>query len=191
MKLEDAIKKRQSIRKYADKKPDWRKIIRCIDAARHAPSAGNHFITRFILISDKDKINKIATACSQDFVGDVEYIVAVVSDDATLTKHYGKKLGERYARQQAGAAIQNFLLQITAEDLVTCWIGFYEESHIKKNLGIPEQKNIVVEALFPIGKETKVKTPQKQKTDLETITFFDKWNNKKMVPEKRTSVKAI
>jgi len=191
MKLEDAIKKRQSIKKYSDKKPNWRKIVRCIDAARYAPTAGNHFITKFILVSDKDKINKIANACSQDFISDSKYIVVVVSDDTTLTKFYGKKLGERYARQQSGAAIQNFLLQITAEDLATCWVGFYEESHIKKNLDIPEENNIVVEAIFPIGEETKIKTPRKRKTDLETITYFDKWKNHKMVPEKRTSVKAV
>ena len=41
MDLDKAIKKRQSVRSFKDKKPDWRDILSAIEAATHAPLAGN------------------------------------------------------------------------------------------------------------------------------------------------------
>jgi len=44
----------------------------------------------------------------QDFVKQAHFVVAVVSDNSGLVRSY-KERGERYAKQQAGAAIENFL----------------------------------------------------------------------------------
>ena len=66
MELKTAIKKIRSVKKYLDKKPDWRKIIKAIDMARFAPTAGDTL--RFILVSDEKKISKLAEAAEQDFV---------------------------------------------------------------------------------------------------------------------------
>ncbi|MFQ5532033.1 MAG: nitroreductase family protein, partial [Candidatus Nanoarchaeia archaeon] len=68
MKLDKAIKSRRSIRKYKDKKPDWRDIIECIDATRYAPMAGNNFSLKFILVNDPKKIQKFGECCQQSFV---------------------------------------------------------------------------------------------------------------------------
>ena len=124
MKLEDAIKKRQSVRKYSDSKPDWKKIVKAIDAGRYAPVAGNIFSAKFILVSDKEKIEKIKDACQQDFIGKAHYIVVVVSDDVKVEKSFDED-GKKFARQQAGAVIENFLLELVAQGLVTCWIGYF------------------------------------------------------------------
>ncbi len=69
MQLKDAVENRKSVRKFHHKKPDWRKIIRAIDSARFAPSAGNNFVIRFILVSDEKKIEKLGEASQQPFVG--------------------------------------------------------------------------------------------------------------------------
>ena len=58
IKLIDAIKTLKSVTRYSSKKPDWRLIIRAIDGARHAPCAHGLMSTKFILVSDKDKISK-------------------------------------------------------------------------------------------------------------------------------------
>ncbi|MCK5449405.1 nitroreductase family protein [Candidatus Pacearchaeota archaeon] len=188
MQLQDAIKKRKSVRRYFDKKPDWRKIIRAIDMARFAPSAGNNFVLRFILVSDEKKIAKLAEAAQQDFVGTAKYVVVAVSDDSKLVRSYGDK-GVRYAPQQAGASIQNFLLALTEQDLVTTWVGHFYDEQVKEVLDIPE--NLSVEGIFPIGKETKVKTSEKRKIDLENILYFDKWKNRKMTPQTIVSVEGV
>ncbi|MEA3248172.1 MAG: nitroreductase family protein [Nanoarchaeota archaeon] len=188
MQLQDAIKKRKSVRRYFDKKPDWRKIIRAIDMARFAPSAGNQFALKFILISDEKKIAKLAGSAQQDFVGTAKYVVVAVSDDSKLVRSYGNR-GVRYASQQAGAAIENFLLALTEQNLVTTWVGYFYDEQVKDALNIPEE--LSVEGIFPIGKETKIKTSERRKVDLENILYFDKWKNKKMTPHTKVSMEGV
>ena len=191
MDLNKTIKTRKSVRKFFDKKPNYRKIIKAIDNARYAPRAGNHFITKFILVKDENKIQKISQACNQKFIKEAKYVVVVVSEDKMLTKLYDER-GERYARQQTGAAIENFLLSLVNQNLATCWVGAFVDEQVKTILNIPEDDNIKVEALFPIGKETKSKSQRKKpvERDLDDILYFDKWNNKYMEPRTKLSMDA-
>lgn len=178
MELDEAIKSRKSTRKFSDKKPDWRNIIECIDAARYAPMTGNNYTLKFVLVSDEEKIIKISEASQQDFIAKAKFVVVVCSDDSRTANLYGKDSGKEWARQQAGAAIENFLLKIEEFKLATCWIGYFVEDQIKEALKIPAK--LKVEALFPIGYEfTKAKT-KKAKIDLDNILFFDSYGNKKM-----------
>ena len=188
MQLQDAIEKRKSIKIFDRKKPDWRKIIRAIDAARFAPSAGNQFVMRFILVSDEKKITQLTEASQQEFVGEAQYIVVAVSDDARLIRDYEER-GIRYTAQQAGAAIENFLLALTEQKLVTTWVGHFYEEQIKRTLSIPD--NLHVEAIFPIGIETKIETKIQRKMKLDQILYYEKWDNNKMVPKIKMSRKAI
>ncbi len=176
MDLDKAIKERHSTRKFKSKSPSWKKIIECMDAMRYAPSAGNNFTLKLILVDDSDKIGKIAEACQQSFVGTAKYIVIACSNPSLPKNAYGKK-SEIYVRQQAGAAIQNFLLKIQEAELSTCWVGSFVEEQIKRELKIPE--NIQVEAVFPIGYEL-IKPGKKIKINLDTILYFNKYGNRKM-----------
>lgn len=184
MNLDQAIQSRKSIRKFKDKKPNWRDILECIDSVRYAPMAGNNFSLKFILVSDKEKIQKIADASQQPFVSQTHYIVVVCSNPSRTINAYEKR-GEKFLKQQAGAAIQNFLLKVQEVGLSTCWIGYFVESIIKRELKIPE--NINVEALFPIGYEFG-KTKTKTKIDLDRILYFEKYGNKKMKNPKKLEV---
>src|SRR4030042_5768967 len=111
MELIKAIKGRHSVRKFKEKKPDWRDIIDCIDSARFAPTAGNNSSVRFIVVDDENKIQNIASACQQQFVGEAKYIVVVCSTTGRIINAYEER-GKVFLRQQAGAAIQNFLLSL-------------------------------------------------------------------------------
>jgi len=190
MQLTNAIKTRKSVKRFLDKKPDWRKIIKAIDMARFAPTAGNQFCLRFILIQDKKKIEQLSEASQQDFINKAHFVVAVVSDDTKLKQLYDKR-GTIYARQQAGAAIQNFLLALTEQGLATTWVGHFVESQIKRTLELPSEIN--VEAIFPIGKQTKAlaESLSKQKPDLENLLYFDKWKNKNMQPQTRVGLEGV
>jgi len=187
MQLRDAIENRKSVKRFHHAKPDWRKIIRAIDAARFAPAAGNQFVMRFILVSDEKKISKIAAATQQDFVGKVHYIVVAVADDSSLVRDFGER-AVRYCAQQSGAAIENFLLALVAQGLCTTWVGHFVDDQIQRALDIPD--NIKVEAVFPIGIEAKVGSKRARKMALENIIYFDKFGNKKMKPSIKVSRQA-
>ncbi len=177
MELDKAIKSRHSVRNFGSKKPDWRDIVEAIDSARYAPMAGGNYTVKFILVDNPEVIKTIKEACQQDFVAQAHYLVVVCSNPSRTINAYGKK-GENYARQQVGAASQNFFLKITETGLATCWVGHFVEDQIKSALKIP--KDINVEAVFPIGFEYKKKRTRKAPTDLDNILYFNEWKQKRM-----------
>lgn len=184
MKLGDAVKTRKSVKRFLSKKVDWRRILRALDYARFAPMSGNLFSMKFILVRDGEKIEKLAEAAQQDFVKKAKYVVVVVSDDSKAERNFGER-GKMYARQQAGAAIQNFLLGLREQKLATTWVGHFVDEQVKDLLEIPEE--MTVEAMFPIGKEMDVSSDEKNKLNLEDYLFFDEWSNKLFEP--RTKIK--
>lgn len=188
MQLKDAIESRKSVKRFSHKKPDWKKIIEAINYARFAPSAGNSFVTRFILVDDEKKIAELAASSQQEFVGTAQYIVVVVSDEYGLVRDYDER-GRRYCSQQSGAAIQNFLLALTEQKLVTTWVGYFYEEQVRRTLDIPLSFN--VEAMFPIGLPTKLPSKTARKMKLDDVIFFNKWNNRNMVPNIKFSQDAL
>lgn len=178
MDLDKCIKGRHSARSFKTKKPDWRRIMEAIDAAAKAPTAGNIPTVKFILVSDKKKIAALAEAATQDFIATANYVAVVCSDPTQCERSYEEK-AEKYCRQQAGAAIENFLLKLEEIGLATCWVGAFSEETVKNALQIPE--HVEVEALFPIGYEME-KSKQRTKPNLDSYLFFDFWKNKYMKP---------
>ena len=189
MNLDKAIKERKSVKHFSNKKPSWKDIIECIDATRFSPMAGNLFPLRFIIVSDKEKIQKLADATQQPFVGEAQYIVVVCSDCKIVLNAYEER-AEKFCRQEAGAAIENFLLKLEEKSLKTCWGGYFVDYLIKEALKIP--KEVEVEAIFPIGYESKKlgTTPKatKRKIELDDVLYFDTYKNKRMKKEKSMNV---
>jgi len=182
MELDKAIKERHSVRRFCvTKKISYDKIIEAIEAANSSPFAGNIPTLKFILVNDKEKIQKIAEGSQQDFLAKVDYLIVVCSDTAQCVRSYGER-GERYSRQQAGAAIENFLLKITDLGLASCWVGAFSDEIIRRILIIPD--NINVEAILPIGIEMPKAGKQRKKRNLDDVIFFNKWKQKVLTPWK-------
>ena len=177
MDLDKAIQSRRSVKKFNSKKPDWRDIIECIDAARYAPMAGNNFTLKFIVVNDEKKISELADAAQQPFISNAKIVVVVCSDTKRTVNAYEKR-GEIYCKQQAGAGIQNFWLKLVEKGFVTCWVGDFVDNLVKKILKIPSEIN--VEAIFPIGYESEKKYTRKAKIDLDRILYFENYGNTKM-----------
>lgn len=184
MELNRAIKTRKSVRKFSPRTPNWRDIIECIDSTRYAPMAGNNYSLKWVIVNDREKIQKIADAAEQDFIGQAQFVVVVCSNPSRTINAYGDR-GKDYLKQQAGAAIENFLLAIQDKKLATCWIGHFKPSPIKHELKITD--DVEIEALFPVGYESG-KTKQKQKIDIDSILYFNEYKQKRMKPLKKIGV---
>ena len=185
MELHKAIKTRCSVHKFKNKKPNWRGIIECIDSCRYAPMAGNNFTLKFVIVSDLKTIEKISDAAQQPFISKAQYVVVVCSDPTRTLNSYEKR-GEIYLRQQAGAAIQNFLLKINDMGMATCWVGHFVDEMIKEELKIPGK--IQIEAVLPIGYPLDKAQARKAKIDMDNILYFEKYGNKKMQEIKKIDV---
>ncbi len=177
MDLNIALKKRTSVREYSLKKPEMELVIEAIEAANLAPSPGNLAILRYIIVEDKKQIKEISQACQQPFIEQASILVVVCTDSKNVRLLYNKRT-EKYIRQTAGAAIQNFLLKITDLGLASCWVGAFSDFTIHNILKIPEDKEI--EAVLPVGYQPKTcKTTQRKKLELDNRLFFAKYGEKK------------
>lgn len=181
MKLDKIIKNRHSVRKFKNKKADWRDVIECVDSMRFAPMAGGIFSLRIIIVEKKELIEKIAQSAQQEFISNASYVVVICTDKKMSENAYEER-AERYCRQQAGAAIENFLLKIEDKNLASCWVGAFDDNSLKRELSIPE--NIFVEAVLPVGieheKYYRIRGKRKTKANMDSILFFNKYGNKKM-----------
>jgi len=157
-----------------NKKIDFQDIADICDVARFAPMAGNIFTLKILIISDKKKIEEISEIAQQPFLVDASYILVVCSQEGNVVKSFSDR-GKRYARQQAGAAIQNMLLKIEELGLASCWIGWFDDNALKRALKIPS--DVFAEAIIPIaqgdGKAKKIFKPE-----LKSIVFFEEWGKK-------------
>ena len=166
MDLDKAIMRRRSVRSFSEKKVRWDYILEAIDAANQAPFAGNINSLKFIIVEKQELKDKLAAHSQQLWISKASHIVVVASNKKHLENLYNER-AEKYVRQQAGAAIENFLLKITDFKLASCWIGAFDDEAIKKDLGIP--KEYEVEALLPVGhilkKKILLKKPRKNRLD--------------------------
>ena len=156
--------------------------LEVIEAARFSPMAGNIYTVRVILVQDEKKKAQISEAALQQyFIADASYVIVVCSEIEQLSRNYAHQ-AEKYARQQAGAAIENMLLKATDLGLASCWVGAFDEERVKAVLQVPEK--VRVEAIIPLGNPTRKET-QKRKPELKLITHFDKWGQREAKPERR------
>ncbi len=175
MKLQEVIEKRRSIRKFKDKRVKISDIYEAIDAALHAPRAGNIENLYIIIVTKQEIKSRLSQYADQDWMADADIVLVVCSDNRPLERMYHDR-AEKYARHQAGAAIQNILLELEELKLSGCWIGAFLDTGVKKTLKIPEHIN--VEALIPIGYPAE--KPKAPKTaSLENTTFWEEWNQRK------------
>ena len=152
MEFDSVVKRRRSVRDFKKKKASWKDVLEAIDASAQGPFSGNHNNFRFLVVEDSEKIEEIAELCDQDWISGVGILIVVCSDDSHLEDTYGDR-GRIYSRQQAGASIQTLIFKLIDMGLDSCWVGAYDDSMIRKNLGIP--KDIQIEAVIPIGYRNK------------------------------------
>ncbi len=177
MELKEAIEGRKSARKFSSKKADWRNIIEAIHSTQYAPMAGSIFPFKFVIIDNKELIEEIAGWAEQDFIKQAKYAVVVVSDEDMVKSSFPKKSGV-FTHQEAGAAMENFILTLGDFGLSTCWIGHFNEEKIKKALKIPEEN--CIEAIFPIGYSSEKTKKPKAKSNIYNILYFNRWEHDRM-----------
>lgn len=178
METSKAIKERRSIQNYKKEVPDQEKIMKIIQAATWAPSAGNEQPWKFIIITDETKRKKIAALCEQEWMSQAPVHIAVCGQTKTLVEHYGEK-GYMYNIQSCAAAIQNMLLEAHNLGLATCWVGHYDVAAITCELEI---KDAHLQAIITLGYAAQTKDESRK--PLYTSVYFEKWENK----ERKTDI---
>ncbi|WP_353893650.1 nitroreductase family protein [Proteinivorax hydrogeniformans] len=143
----DPLFERRSIRKFKDKPVEKDLIKQVLKAGMCAPSACNCKPWHFIVIDDRevlDKIPKFHTYAQMVKESPVAILVCAEPSNERIAGFWP---------QDCAAATQNILLEATKKGLGTVWVGVHPneqfEEDFRKLLGIPE--DIVPFALIPMG----------------------------------------
>lgn len=143
----EAIKIRRSIRTYINKTVEEEKIIEILKSAMQAPSSKNSQPWEFVVVDDKDILNKLSKSQHRaKHIKDAPICIVVLGNRDRFLKP-GKWM------QDLGACTQNLLLEATNQGLASCWAGVFPKTKVvnkvREALNLPE--NLVPYALISIG----------------------------------------
>jgi nitroreductase len=177
--LLDLFSKRQSVRAYNMDMPVSNDIVmRCIEAARIAPSACNAQPWKFIVVNDpvlKDKLAECISAgiiSMNHFTRQAPVHIVVVREPANFTSNMGQVMkGKEYPLTDIGIATIQLCLQATAEGLGTCIVGWFDEKKVKKLLNIPKSKR--AELIITLGYPKTDEVRKKIRKPVEEILSFN------------------
>jgi len=160
---------RRSIRKFEDRPVEKDKIDKLLRAAMQAPSAANQQPWEFIVVEDKEALNKLSLMSP--------YSKPVASSGVTivlLANSNDFKVPTAW-QQDLGAAAQNILLEATDLGLGSVWLGVSvadeNVAYIRNLYHLPE--NAKPFALVAVG------YPDGQKNE-----FVDRYKQEKVHYEK-------
>ena len=164
LKFEEVIKKRRSIRRYKDTPVPKEKIMKMLEAARIAPSAGHRQPWHFIVVEDKEAIKKLAKS---DWAADAPVMIVGLAD---------QEASANWCLNDHGIAFEHIVLAATDLGLGTCWMGqSNREDLVRGLLGIPDKYKVV--ALTPVGVPDETPGPKERKS-LDEIVSWGKYGLK-------------
>lgn len=177
----ELIQKRQSVRGYQNREVEKEKILRCIEAARLAPSACNAQPWKFIVVDNPEMKNKLADYTASHillmnhFTKQAPVHIVVVMEKPNLSSKIGETVKKKpFTLIDVGIATIQFCLQATAEGLGTCMIGWFDEEKVKKLLGIPSSKRpvLIITVGYPSSEEIRIK----RRKNIEEIYSYNAYN---------------
>ena len=176
MDFSELVQKRQSDRRYAPKPVAREHILKCLEAARLAPSACNSQPWKFIVVDDRAKLAELSEAAiglgMNKFTVQVPVMVAVVQEKMNMEAKAGALVKDKdYSLMDLGMAVEHFCLQAAELGLGTCIMGWFDEKRVKKALGVPRDRR--VQLLLTLGYPD-APTRNKIRKPLEEISS---WNS--------------
>lgn len=175
----DCVKGRRSIRKFKDQKIGHDVFEKIAEIASYSPSWKNTQTPRYIIIEDRDILNKIADECVMGFQYNVNTIknapalllVTSITGRCAYERDgsFSTSKGDRWEAFDAGIATQVFCLAAYSEGLGTVIMGVFDEAKVAEAAGIPEGQKLA--ALVAIGYPDEAGVMPKRKTVQELLSF--------------------
>ncbi len=152
----DLLFARRSVRRYTNEVVGDADIKQILQAAMAAPSARDLKPWHFIVIKEREMLDRIAAV--HPYAGmlkEATLCIAVVGDTT---------VNGDYWVVDCSAATQNILLAATALGLGSCWLGMHPREERKTEigalLGVPDEMQIL--SLVAIGHPAETKPPRTQ-----------------------------
>jgi len=162
---------RGSVRSFTDQAIPKEELVKLLEAARSAPSAGNCQPWYFYVISEKALRTEIVQkTCPQAFILAAPVLLVVCADIKRSERRYGKRGRDLYCVQDTAAAIQNILLCAESMGLGACWCGAFDEDKLSKILRLKKEMRPV--AIIPVGYPAHTPEPTQRRPLGEIAEFI-------------------
>jgi nitroreductase len=164
-----AILERRSIRKYTDEPISDQDIKELLQAAMAAPSAGNQQSWEFIVVNDREILNKIPEVHPYSQMLKMAPLAIIVCGNMDKERHEG------YWVQDCSAATENILIEAQYKGLGAVWLGVYPRKErirgLKELFSLPE--NIIPLSIVSIGHPAESKEPSNRYD--QSVIHINKW----------------
>ena len=170
MDVIQAIKSRESVRSFLDKKVESEKLTNILELARLAPSFFNRQDWRFVIVQDKKTKRKLVDdAKSPSFVA--ESPVVIVCCGLPIKPITASDNSSHII--DAAIALTYVTLAAVEYGLGSCWASIFDEIIVKEILDIPEEIQVI--ALISLGYPKHVSVLGKKRLPLAQFIKFEKW----------------
>lgn len=168
----DLCVRRQSCRKFADRPVQHDDLVKCVEAARLAPSACNSQPWSFVVAEKPEIVEQIAKGAmvlgSNATIDTAKAFIVVVEEYALLMPRLRAMLDNQYfAKGDLGSATVYICLEAESLGLGTCIIGMFDRPMLRELLDIPNDKRIA--ALVSVGYPEDQSVRPKVRKPLEEI----------------------
>ena len=158
----EAIRQRRSVREYTGEPIPREDLEVIVDAARLAASGNNSQPWDFVVVTERDMIERLKVASL--WMQHAGAIIAVAMDPSSP-----------WWREDGSAAVENMLIAATALGYGSCWLQGYtmpREEEFKTLLQIPREKRLLT--LVPIG--VPVRWPTITKKSLAQVIHWERYS---------------
>lgn len=162
-----AIFERRSVRHFMEAPVEKERVMQALKAASWAPSGLNNQPWRFGIIRDPELKARLG--------GLTRYTNVLKSAAVLVTFFLDKESSYDYVKdcQAVGAAIQNFLLAVHAQDLGAVWIGeiLKNKDEVRRLLELPERLELM--AVVAVGHPAH-RSQSSHRRPVEELVLFDR-----------------
>ena len=164
----DLIRRRESVRDYdPNRKIDDSVLYRILNAGRLAPSASNRQPWTFLLVSSKEKLEKVRACYQKSWFQQAPHILIIIGDK---TKSWIRSYdGYNSIETDLAIAMDHIILAAEYENVGTCWIEAYDYKILSDAICL--KGNEVIFSITPLGYQNKgyQKHGNKERKPLEEI----------------------
>ncbi len=174
------IKERSSVRKYADRPIENKKLNLILESARLAPSASNSQPWHFYVVKNKKKIKTLSQKMPlgtrvviNSFIAQAPVvIVATAGPISFLQKVVSFIINKRWYYMDVAIALEHMVLTAWDLGVGSCWIGWFDEKKVKNLLSIPKDEEVIAMLTLGYPKEGYSPHPKTRKSVKDIVKFI-------------------
>lgn len=180
MDFTECVESRRSVRQFTDEPLSRETILEIVRLASFAPSWKNTQTVRYTIVTDRERMEKIASECVLGFQYNTQTLTrctalavqSVVTHVAGVEKDgsYTTSKGSAWEVFDAGVSAQTFCLAARSLGVGTCIMGIFDETKIAPLADLPENQK--VSALIAMGYPGETPKAPRRKDPEELVRFL-------------------